>query len=182
MKPFYRSLVMSLVLVASTSPSLAADAAKKPAAPPEMADEEGPGPGAEHHWGPCGKLQLSEEQKTQLREHEFKFQSERIDLEAKEEHARLNYRRLATDPKATYKEAQEAAEEISAASAKLISAEEKAKTEVMFKIFKPEQREDAMKCHMFMRHKEGRDHEFGRREKRGPRDERRSPRREESRG
>ena len=88
-----------------------------------------------------------------MREHEYKFQNERIDLEAKVEHARLNYRRLATDPKADYKDAIAASEAVSTAMAKKISAEETAKTEVLFKIFKPEQREDAFKCQMFMHHK-----------------------------
>jgi Spy/CpxP family protein refolding chaperone len=102
------------------------------------------------HFRPGGgcRLGLSEEQEAKMRSEKFKFQEERIDLEAALKHSRLAYRQVLSDPKADYSAAKGAAKEVANNLVKLLSAKENLKAEVAFKILNADQRKMAEKCHM----------------------------------
>ena len=101
----------------------------------------------EHRPRPEGRedVKLTDQQRAQMREVHLKFEDERIDLEAKERHARLVVRRLLfakdADPKAVRQAARVAAE----ASAQVHVAGELERIEIALTVFKPEQREEALR-------------------------------------
>jgi hypothetical protein len=99
-------------------------------------------------YGPCGLLNLSDSQKKEIKEERFKFEDKRIDLESAEHHARLNFMRIASNEKSSEGDIQKAAEEVASSMSKLITSEELFKANVLTKILKPEQRENALKCGM----------------------------------
>lgn len=107
-------------------------------------------PGGPRHPGPrlegCENLKLTDAQKAQLRDAHLKFEDERIDLEAKERHARLELRKLLASKDADAKSIRKAAQTAAEAAAQIQISEEVQRTEVLLSVFKPEQREMALHC------------------------------------
>ncbi len=103
--------------------------------------------GGKHFKGGWCRLDLTEEQQAKMRSEKFKFQGEKIDLEAELKHAKLAYRQILSDPKSDYGAAKSAAKDVATSLTKLISAKEGFKAEVAFKILTAEQRKEAEKCH-----------------------------------
>lgn len=116
-----------------------------------FASEEKP---MEKH-GPCGKVNLSDDQKAKMKEAMFDFRESKIDLKAQVSKAKLKYQRLIANPDTDYKAAQAAAQELSDSISKMISAKQAFKTKVAFEILKPKQREPAMQCEAHMKHRWG---------------------------
>ena len=142
--PKLLSFVSALILLSAPITSSRADEPAADTAAPQ---------GEHSKWhGPCGEMDLSTSQKQAMKDEHFKFEEKRIDLEAASKHARLNFAKVASNPKSSESDIEKAAEEIAATKSKLITAEEMSHAYIVAKILKPEQREDAMKCPMMMEH------------------------------
>jgi Spy/CpxP family protein refolding chaperone len=108
-----------------------------------------------HRQGGCN-LKLTDDQKAKMRAEHFKFEENKIDLEAQLKHSKLAYKKLVADPDTDYKTAKAAAELVAKNQAKLAMAKEMFHTEVAFTIFNSDQRAESLKCHHGHHHFMGR--------------------------
>jgi Spy/CpxP family protein refolding chaperone len=114
------------------------------------------------HGGWCN-LNLTDEQRTKMRNEKFKFDEARIDLEAQVKHAHLAYMKVLTDPNSDYDAAKSAAKELAAAKTKMVTSGTAFHTDLAFKILTAEQRQTWQKCHMhgLWQHRMGHGERFG---------------------
>jgi hypothetical protein len=116
------------------------------------------GEGPKKH-GPCSELELSSAQKQEMKEAHFKFAEKKIDLKAAKERAQLNFMKVVSDKDSSESDIRKAADELSVTKSKLMAVKEASHIDFLTKILKPEQREKALRCEMFMRHKKHEHHE-----------------------
>jgi Spy/CpxP family protein refolding chaperone len=102
--------------------------------------------------GPCAELKLDKEQKAKLKAAFYKFEENKIDLEAQVKKSHLEYEKLLTNADASATTAKEVSQGIVSSKTSLLQAEQNYRNEIFFEILKPEQRGTAQACeHMMMR-------------------------------
>jgi Spy/CpxP family protein refolding chaperone len=101
--------------------------------------------------GPCGKVDLDEAQKAQVRDAVFASEKNKITLKASLQEAILSYKELVVNPSTTVDEANTASTAINTAKSTLGANRSELKNQILFSILRPEQRKPAIACFRFIR-------------------------------